>query len=132
MAKLSPIDGLLVMTSTVGSGAIEAFRDQGISVPENISVVVFDDDEIMNTSLPHLTSVQLSLRKMGIEAIRSLNKILAGEPCPNTVIDVRLKVGNSTTKKILPRSRQGRTAGDWPNRSSGRPPRDGFAVTARA
>ncbi|MEL7556741.1 Catabolite control protein A [bioreactor metagenome] len=99
MAKLSPIDGLLVMTSTVGSGAIEAFRDQGISVPENISVVVFDDDEIMNTSLPHLTSVQLSLRKMGIEAIRSLNKILAGEPCPNTVIDVRLKVGNSTTKK---------------------------------
>jgi len=101
LAKLAPIDGLLVMTSTVGSGAIEAFRDQGITVPENISVIVFDDDEIMNTSLPHLTSVQLSLRKMGIEAIRSLNKILAGEPCDNTVIDVSLKVGDSTMKKSV-------------------------------
>jgi len=99
LAKLAPIDGLLVMTSTVGSGAIEAFKDQGITVPENISVIVFDDDEIMNISLPHLTSVQLSLRKMGIESIRSLNKILAGELCGNTVIDVNLKVGDSTTKK---------------------------------
>lgn len=99
MARISPVDGLLVMTSTVGSGAIEAFKAQGVTVPDEISVIVFDDDEIMNTSLPRLTSVQLSLRAMGIEAIRSLNRILAGEECGNTVIDVHLKVGDSTTMK---------------------------------
>lgn len=102
MARITPIDGLLVMTSTVGSAAIEAFRDQGLTVPDDISVIVFDDDEIMNTSLPRLTSVQLSLRAMGVEAIRSLNRILAGEECGNTVIDVRLKVGDSTAMRRTP------------------------------
>lgn len=102
MARMTSVEGLLVMTSTVGSAAIEGFRDQGLTVPDDISVIVFDDDEIMNTSLPRLTSVQLSLRTMGIEAIRSLNRILAGEECGNTVIDVHLKIGDSTAAKRAP------------------------------
>jgi LacI family transcriptional regulator len=108
MARLVSVDGLLVMTSTVGSAAIEGFRDQGLAVPDDISVIVFDDDEIMNTSLPRLTSVQLSLRAMGMESIRSLNRILAGETCGNTVIDVHLKIGDSTAaKRVRPTDVQG-------------------------
>lgn len=99
MAKLFDIDGLIVMTSTVANGAISAFRAQGFSVPETISIIVFDDDEIMHTSLPHFTSVQLSLKQMGIEAIKSLNKLLSNEPCSDTIIDVKLKIGDSTVMK---------------------------------
>ena len=96
MGKMLHIDGLLTMTSTVGSGSIEAFRAQGIDVPDDISVIVFDDDELMNRCMPRLTSVQLSLKAMGMNAIRSLNTILSGKPCEDTVIDVWLKVGDST------------------------------------
>lgn len=99
MARLSAVDGLIVMTSTVANGAVDAFKAQGVAVPDSISVVTFDDDEIMYETLPHFTSIQLSLRKMGMEAVKSLNRILSGEPCCDTVIDVRLKVGNSTIKK---------------------------------
>jgi LacI family transcriptional regulator len=101
MAKLTDVDGVIVMTSTVANGAVDAFRTHGISVPETISLVVFDDDEIMYTTLPHFTTVQLSLRKMGIEAVKSLNKILSHKECPDTVIDVRLKIGDSTVMKEI-------------------------------
>jgi len=102
MAKLSDIDGLVVMTSTVAHGAINAFRAQGFSVPETISIIVFDDDEIMYTSLPHFTSVQLSLKQMGMEAVKSLNRVITNNPCSDTIIDVKLKIGDSTVLKDKP------------------------------
>jgi LacI family transcriptional regulator len=99
MTHLAAVDGLLIMTAMVAGGCMEALRNQGIAVPEDISIIVFDDSEIVNITVPRLTSVQLSLRKMGIEAIRSLNRLLAGEPCEDTVIDVSLRIADSTIQK---------------------------------
>jgi LacI family transcriptional regulator len=99
LARLASVDGLLIMTAMVAGGCMEALRNQGLTVPEDISIIVFDDSEIVNITVPRLTSVQLSLRKMGIEAIRSLNRILAKEPCGDTVIDVSLRIADSTVQK---------------------------------
>ncbi len=99
MGRLSVIDGLIVMTPAVASGAVDAFKRQGISVPESISVITFDDDDIIYAEMPHFTSIQLSLHKMGVESVKSLNKIIAGKPCGDTIINVSLKVGNSTIRK---------------------------------
>lgn len=100
MTRLIPIDGLLIMTAMVAGGCMEGLRNQGIAVPKDISIIVFDDSEIVNVTVPRLTSVQLSLRKMGIEAIRSLNRLLAGEPCGDKVIDVSLRIADSTIQKV--------------------------------
>ncbi|MBN2873896.1 MAG: substrate-binding domain-containing protein, partial [Spirochaetales bacterium] len=99
MTRLAPVDGLLVMTAVVAAGCMEALRNQGRNVPADVSIIVFDDSEIVNMTVPRLTSVQLSLRTMGIEAIRSLNCLLSGNTCGNTVIDVSLRIADSTAQK---------------------------------
>jgi LacI family transcriptional regulator len=46
-------------------GAIRAIRDEGMRVPEDISVVGFDDIQSAAYQIPGLTTVRQPLRKMG-------------------------------------------------------------------
>jgi DNA-binding LacI/PurR family transcriptional regulator len=46
-------------------GAMKAFQEAGLHVPEDISVVGFDDISIASFSIPPLTTVRQPLEKMG-------------------------------------------------------------------
>lgn len=59
-------------------GAIKAFTDAGLHVPEDISVVGFDDIEIAAFHNPGLTTVRQPLHEMGATASRLLLEWLAG------------------------------------------------------
>ena len=57
-------------------GAIRAFRDAGLRVPEDISVVGFDDVQAAAYLTPRLTTVRQPLRQMGeLAAMHLLQKI---------------------------------------------------------
>ena len=53
-------------------GAMAAIRDQGLSVPNDISVVGFDDIISASFQAPKLTTVRQPLHEMGIEGARIL------------------------------------------------------------
>ena len=53
-------------------GAIRAIRDAGMSVPEDISIVGFDDIQSAAYQIPGLTTVRQPLRKMGKIAAETL------------------------------------------------------------
>jgi DNA-binding LacI/PurR family transcriptional regulator len=53
-------------------GAIRAIRDAGMSVPEDISIVGFDDIQSAAYQVPGLTTVRQPLRKMGKIAAETL------------------------------------------------------------
>jgi DNA-binding LacI/PurR family transcriptional regulator len=53
-------------------GAVRAFRDAGLRVPEDISVIGFDDIEAASYLIPRLTTVRQPLRKMGEIATQQL------------------------------------------------------------
>lgn len=53
-------------------GAVRAFRDAGLRVPEDISVVGFDDIEAASYLIPRLTTVRQPLRKIGEIATQQL------------------------------------------------------------
>lgn len=59
-------------------GAIRAFRDAGLRVPEDVSVVGFDDIPNAAFHNPKLTTVRQPLRQMGEAAGRILVERLAG------------------------------------------------------
>jgi LacI family transcriptional regulator len=62
-------------------GAIRAINEAGLSVPEDISVLGFDDIESAAYSNPALTTVRQPLQKMGEIAARTLlNRIENSEP----------------------------------------------------
>jgi LacI family transcriptional regulator len=59
-------------------GAIRAIMNHGLRVPEDISVVGFDDIQSAAFSNPSLTTVRQPLNQMGIEAARILLQRIRG------------------------------------------------------
>jgi LacI family transcriptional regulator len=56
----------------VGTGCLEALAAAGLRVPEDVSVVGFDDTLAARTTLPQLTTVRQPLRRMGAGAVELL------------------------------------------------------------
>jgi LacI family transcriptional regulator len=60
-------------------GVIEAARSRGLRVPEDLSVVGFDDTQLARLSAPPLTTIRQPLREMGAVAMRTALRLVAGE-----------------------------------------------------
>jgi LacI family transcriptional regulator len=60
-------------------GAIRALREHGLAVPEDVSVVGFDDFEYAAYNAPSLTTIRQPLHKMGNMAARLLLERIRGE-----------------------------------------------------
>ena len=69
-------------------GAMKAFSDAGLRVPEDISVIGFDDIEIAAFHNPGLTTVRQPLHEMGETASRLLLDWLAGARPDSAVVTV--------------------------------------------
>lgn len=83
-------------------GAINAVRDHGLSVPEDISVVGFDGIEIAQLFFPRLTTIRQDTTGMGAKAAESLIKQILGvskaKTPENIILEPRLLTGNSCRK----------------------------------
>jgi LacI family transcriptional regulator len=60
-------------------GVIEAARGRGLRIPEDLSVVGFDDTPVARLAAPPLTTVRQPLREMGAVAVRTALRLSAGE-----------------------------------------------------
>ncbi|WP_030611461.1 LacI family DNA-binding transcriptional regulator [Streptomyces fulvoviolaceus] len=60
-------------------GVIEAARIHGLRVPEDLSVVGFDDTAAAATSAPPLTTVRQPFAEIGRAALRTLLRLAAGQ-----------------------------------------------------
>lgn len=79
-------------------GAIRAFRDAGLKVPEDISVVGFDDIEQAAFNVPRLTTIRQPLVRMGELAASSLIKKIEQpeEGTEDIVVEPELVIREST------------------------------------
>jgi len=60
----------------IALGAITALRERGVRVPEEVSVIGFDDIPYAAVSSPTLTTIHVQRRFIGYEAVRGiLNRI---------------------------------------------------------
>jgi len=81
-------------------GSIRAIQEAGLRVPEDISVVGFDDIQIAVHHIPSLTTVRQPLQKMGELAARTLlNQIEnGGSAMPEIAVEPDFVVRRSTGK----------------------------------
>ena len=79
-------------------GAIRAARRMGLRVPEDFSVVGYDDSPLIPFTDPPLTTVRQSVAAMSEAAVRALLDEIAGEPAPRAefVFRPELVVRSST------------------------------------
>lgn len=78
-------------------GVLEAVRERGLRVPQDISVIGFDDTALATSSAPRLTTVHQPLLDMGAVAVRTLADLRAGvTPTGAMKLNTRLVVRDST------------------------------------
>jgi DNA-binding LacI/PurR family transcriptional regulator len=75
----SPFSALFAFDDVSAIGATRAFLDAGRKVPEEISVVGFDDIQGAAFQNPRLTTVRQPLREMGVIAARILLRRIAAQ-----------------------------------------------------
>jgi LacI family transcriptional regulator len=80
---------ILAMNDNMAAGVIHACLERGLRVPEDISVMGFDDREFSSYISPKLTTMRLPLHEMGVEAMKSLMAILVQDE--TTVKNKKLK-----------------------------------------
>lgn len=67
-----PLNALLCLNDRLAFGAYQALTEAGLRVPDDVSVVSFDDDPLASYLRPQLTTAALPFREMGELAVRLL------------------------------------------------------------
>jgi DNA-binding LacI/PurR family transcriptional regulator len=92
-----PPSAVLVCSSSMAAGVRRALHLRGLSVPDDMSVVAFDDHLALSWVMPELVTVQVSATEMAAEAMRMLIRMIGGEA--PTVAHVELP-----TRLVVPQS----------------------------
>lgn len=93
-----PPTAICAFNDNIAIGAIQAARARGLRVPEDLSVVGFDDVEHATIVTPALTTVRQPLAEMGRTAVSLLNRLLEGQRFETLHVELatRLVVRDST------------------------------------
>ncbi len=84
-------------------GVIESAREAGLRVPEDLSVVGFDDTFLAVSSAPRLTTVRQPMHEMGAAAIRALVGVRRDAPLTAPMrLATQLIVRDSTAPPSVP------------------------------
>lgn len=104
LSQAPPFTALFAYNDISAIGAIRAVREAGRRVPEDISVVGFDDIRDAAYHLPSITTVRQPLRKMGEMAAQTLvDRIEGRKDYPRQIaIEPSLIVRESTAKAASP------------------------------
>ena len=98
---------IMAMSDALAIGVMWAARELGMHVPEDLSVVGFDDLEMAPHSNPPLTTVHQPIRGKGQEAARLLLRMIASpdlERPEHKTLDTRLII-RASTATARPRNR---------------------------
>lgn len=88
---------ILCFNDVSAMGSIRALHDAGLRVPDDVSIVGFDDIQSASFHVPRITTIRQPLHLMGSTAAKMLLRKLAGETTPSVLrIEPELIVREST------------------------------------
>ncbi len=106
LARAHPFTAVVCFNDVSAMGVIRALHDGGLRVPQDVSVVGYDDIQSACYHVPSITTIRQPLQKMGSIAAELLLKKLAGQETEALVeVEPELVVRESTGKaRRLPRA----------------------------
>lgn len=108
LAVLRDVDAVFVANDQMAIGVLRALQESGLSVPDDVSVVGFDDSPEAGYLIPPLTTVHQDFPEVGRRAIAVLHAaIVGGTEDVDRLVEPTLVVRASTT----PRDARDRPAG---------------------
>jgi LacI family transcriptional regulator len=100
LALPHPPTAIFAGSDETAMGVLNQAAMRGIRVPEDLSIVGFDNTYVAGQSTPKLTTVSQPLHDMGRTALRTVMRLLAGESLDSDHVELatRLVVRNSTAR----------------------------------
>lgn len=93
-----PITAVFAVSDELALGALRTLHDYGFSTPKDISLIGFDDIDIVNFTTPRLTTIRQPIQEMGERVTLMLHRQIIGTAGgdANVVLDHRLIIREST------------------------------------
>lgn len=83
LAKSLPVTGVVSYNDNMAAGALSVLEDNGIQVPNQVSVIGFDDGLIARYVHPKLTTIRYPIQMMAEKATRLSLQLAKGLPIEN-------------------------------------------------
>ncbi|MBQ7535484.1 MAG: LacI family DNA-binding transcriptional regulator [Stomatobaculum sp.] len=93
-------DGVLVSNDRCATGVLRLFREQGLDVPGQVSLICFNGGLIANVVTPSLTMIEQDNYGLGVQAAAQLIELLNGRPAHDVKLDVSLSIKGSTALAV--------------------------------
>ncbi|THU40178.1 LacI family transcriptional regulator [Niastella caeni] len=98
------IDAIIFATNYLAISGLQAIRDMGLAIPDDIAVIGFDDNTHFNLFTPSITAVAQPIEEIAQEVVRQLLNALSNERESRirrmVMLPVKLIVRNSTYPKV--------------------------------
>lgn len=91
------VTAIICCSDIMAMGLIEGLKSIGKAVPEDISVVGFDDLNLLKFTSYNLTTMKQDFNKLGIEAFKLINDMLQGRTAQQQKIGCKLIERKSVT-----------------------------------
>lgn len=95
LAIASGATALFAYNDLVAIGALERFRDRGVRVPEDMSVVGFDNVVFSELTFPTLTTVDMPMRTVGRRSVDAITRVVTGNgdgaESERTAVELRIR-----------------------------------------
>jgi LacI family transcriptional regulator len=88
----TPVTAMVAANDRVAFGVYQAAQERGLRIPQDISVVSFDDEYLASYLHPALTTMQIPYLEMGRTAMQL---VLDGDPPPATLVPMPLQARGS-------------------------------------
>ena len=98
LARDNSFTAIVAGNDLLALGCIDAMKEMGLLVPDNISITGYDDMMFLDRMNPALTTVSLPKYEMGSQATKTLLELVDGEDKVPVVLRMqpRLVIRNST------------------------------------
>ncbi|WP_457389873.1 substrate-binding domain-containing protein [Roseateles sp. P5_E1] len=85
-------DGLFAASDLLAMGAVRAFTDAGLAVPDAVSVIGYDDSPAAQSFAPPLTSVRQDWHHGGVLLARKVLDLIGGQAAASEIMPTELVV----------------------------------------
>jgi DNA-binding LacI/PurR family transcriptional regulator len=94
--KVPEVDAVFANSDLIALGAVNAIRERGLRVPEDISVIGYDDISLAQYCSPPLTTIRQNIAESGRLLVQNLVQYLETGIVTNVSVPVDLIVRGST------------------------------------
>ncbi len=93
---VQPFDAVFAASDLIAIGAMRAFAEAGLRVPEDVAVVGFDDIPAARIATPALTTIRQDTTRAGELLVEKLIHLVDGQPATSERLPTELVVRRST------------------------------------